>query len=396
MASSHPKNPSPPAKTVILHEEPSSDIDSPTPDTPFVTACSPRKETKPTVQKHQEHQEPTELDLSQPPAAAMATSLSKIRATATSILTATPITDNSMREEISKSQNQQQPFRKNIWNGRMDRFSKPRSTTFLPEEVVPTTQGNAPDRTGLLAAMGTNVSRAPLTKIKDPAVMRNLMVLAKERRASQTLCNVVAEDGISAVQHGSGNQFKDRSRTMMTRHEHRNDNDNDTLTTTTIFTTTYNSKNNNNNNNNNNYTISNSLSASASSRKITLEDKRAFLKTQETLRRSNQRRSRSFHAFDLSTSHSYPFPASPSPAAEAHDSPTIDFHSGFPWRDRSQGHAATPPISAISIDPPHHPFLPLFNLYFFNIVDIYRFFLQFFDLFVAVVGVFEDIAIIVP
>ncbi|KAG0304500.1 hypothetical protein BGZ97_001471 [Linnemannia gamsii] len=443
VASSHLKTPSPPTKIVILHESPSSDIVPQTPETPSVAASSPPKEMPPIVQ---EHQEPTEVGLAQPPAAGMATALSKshtssgvanstpahtsisapptflsgtskifrvlretsrpcllggiqqqqqqlksasqsdeytegggrerrvgvntnihrsksgelvpftdepmgtltalpIALTATSILTATPVTESSTRDETSGPQNQQQqPFRKNIWNGRMERFNKPRSTTSLHEEAIPTTQGTISDRTGLLAAMETTVLRAPLTKIKDPAVMRDLMALAKERRASRTLCDIVVEDGPSAAQYGSGNQFKDRSRKMTTKHEHRSDNDNDTLTTTTS-TTKYN--NQNSNNRNSNYATINPLSASTPSRKITLEDKRAFLKTQETLRRNNLRRSRDLQTVDPPiSSPNYPFPPSPSPAAVAQDSLTVDIHPGFPC---SQGHVATQPIPAMVV-----------------------------------------------
>ncbi|KAF8936429.1 hypothetical protein BGZ47_009496 [Haplosporangium gracile] len=279
-----------------------------TSNTPSLTACTPPKETLP------------------------------IALTASIPIN---IPDPEGAEEILKTH--QQPFRKNIWNGRMDRFNKSRSTTLSPEEVIPTAQGSASARTGLLAAMGTNVSRASLTKVKDPAVMRDLMVLARERRASRTLCDGVSEDGMFGIQPIScgGNQFRGRSRMTMKQFEHRNDNDNDTPTTTITFTT------------NHDNAKSNSLSISAPSRKITLEDKKAFLKTQEMRRRSNQRRSQSLNTVDASStsvSPYYPFSTSPS---LAQDSLSIDTHPGFSWKDRSQqGRTATSPIPAMSVTIP--------------------------------------------
>ncbi|KAF9126758.1 hypothetical protein BGX30_015099, partial [Mortierella sp. GBA39] len=240
--------------------------------------------------------------------------------------TSTPITI----PDLVAPKPQPQPFRKNIWNGRMDRFTKTWSTPLSHEESIPTAQGNTPAKTGILAAMGASVSRAPLTKVKDPAVMRDLMVLAKERRASRTLYDGVAEDGASGFRSvsSSGNQFRDRSRIQF---EHRNDNDNDTPTTTNL-TTNHNS-------------TCNSLSTSAPSGKITFEEKKAFLKTQEMRRRSNLHRSRSLNTVELPY---YPFP-SPSPAP-AQDSLSIDTRPGFPWKGRAA--TAIPPIPAMSVTIP--------------------------------------------
>ncbi|OAQ28331.1 hypothetical protein K457DRAFT_565837 [Linnemannia elongata AG-77] len=251
------------------------------------------------------------------------------RSTLPTALTSITIPDLVGAEEAPKLQ--PQPFRKNIWNGRMDRVAKPWGTPLFPEEAIPTTQGNAPARTGILASMGASVSRAPLTKIKDPAVMRDLMVLAKERRASRTLCDGVAEDEASGFRSSrSGeNQFRDRSRMQF---EHRNSNDNDTLTTTTTNFTT------------NHKNTCSSLSTSAPSVKITFEDKKAFLKTQEMRRQSNLHRSRSLTTAELPYYH---FPASPSPAP-AQDSISIDTHPGFPWK----GRVATPSIAAMSVTIP--------------------------------------------
>ncbi|KAF9542989.1 hypothetical protein EC957_001347 [Mortierella hygrophila] len=332
------------------------------------------------------------------------------RSTLPTTSTPTTIPDLVGAEEAPKPQ--PQPFRKNIWNGRMDKFTKTWSTPLSHEESIPTAQGNAPVRTGILAAMGANVSRAPLTKVKDPAVMRDLMVLAKERRASRTLC--VAEDGASGFRSASigGNQFRDRSRMQF---EHRNDNDNDTPTTTNLTT-----------NHNNTYS---SLSTSAPSGKITFEDKKAFLKTQEMRRRSNLHRSRSFNTVDPPY---YPFPSSPSPAP-AQDPLSIDTRPGFPWKGRAA--TATPPIPAIRDSPPgdgvshqqhqqyigniaplllpllivisymvhtfdstRHPFLPLLFFHFFILVRFHRFIFGVLDVFnvLGELGEFKDVTVIVP
>ncbi|KAG9065024.1 hypothetical protein KI688_002343 [Linnemannia hyalina] len=250
----------------------------------------------------------------------------------TLLTTLTPTTISDLVGVGEAPKPQPQPFRKNIWNGRMDKFTKTWSIPLSHEESIPTAQGNAPARTGILAAMGASVSRASLTKVKDPAVMRDLMVLAKERRASRTLCDGVAEDGASGFRsaNSDGNQFRDRSRMQF---EHGNDNDNDTPTTTTNFTTNHNN-------------TCNSLSTSAPSGKITFEDKKAFLKTQEMRRRSNLHRSRSFNTVDLPYC---PFPSSPSPAP-AQDSLSIDTRPGFPWKGRAA--TATPPIPAMSVTIP--------------------------------------------
>ncbi|KAG0070896.1 hypothetical protein BGZ90_012462 [Linnemannia elongata] len=331
------------------------------------------------------------------------------RSTLPTALTSITIPDLVGAEEAPKLQ--PQPFRKNIWNGRMDRVTKPWGTPLFPEEAIPTTQGNAPARTGILASIGASVSRAPLTKIKDPAVMRDLMVLAKERRASQTLCGGVPEDEASGFRSSrSGeNQFRDRSRMQF---EHRNSNDNDTLTTTTTNFTP------------NHKNTCSSLSTSAPSVKITFEDKKAFLKTQEMRRQSNLHRSRSLNIAELPYYH---FPASPSPAP-AQDSISIDTHPGFPWK----GRVATPSIAAMSVtiplkvatvlqgmgnisnlllplpstisymvhtlDSTHHPFLALLFFLIFILVRFYGLFFGVFDVFnvFGELGEFKDVAIIVP
>ncbi|KAF9094071.1 hypothetical protein BGX23_002565 [Mortierella sp. AD031] len=268
-----------------------------------------------------------------------------------------PTVPNTNHDEVSKTQ----PFRKNVWNGRMDSRFKPQSTaTPAPEEnAVPTTQRNSPARTGLLAAMGTSVSRAPLTKVKDPAVMLDLMTLMKERRTSRTLmCDSAPVKGASIPQPSS-NQFRDRSWRMRmtssdsgdgktTNDNNQNDNDNDT---TLSLTTNHNITNNNNH----------PTTSLVSSTRITLEDKKLYLKTQEMRRRSIQRRSSSLHdasaGFPL-TSSSYPFafPLANSPSPAALDSPSFDSATtgGFPWRDdRSQSRSAlAPPIPAMSVTIP--------------------------------------------
>ncbi|KAF9920318.1 hypothetical protein FBU30_009883 [Linnemannia zychae] len=125
------------------------------------------------------------------------------------------------------------------------------STSEGPVDLtLPTTQRNTPARTGLLASMGPNVSRTPLKRIKEPSVMLDMMMLVKERRASNSLCDA----------------------------------------------TTFSNKNSVGTNNSSPVNVTQVSSAATAN--ITFEDKKAYLKNQVAQRRNNRLKNRDLNKLD--------------------------------------------------------------------------------------------------